>query len=174
MNTLPKMRTQEDAIKEQAEQIKNGGERGFMLALLSNMTGSATRGLPVTDDHDKLAQDAIRDFRRSDYTEAASTVESLVLIVDHYKNLAEEYLSALTDHALSTNEYGQVTNYSFVLIEGGEQMLGYAEVIRVEDQTDHLDSLWSEYVKDYLPFAGETEKKYITRKFAAQIEEDSK
>lgn len=175
MSTLPKMRTQEDAIKEQAEQIKNGGERGFLRALLSNMTGSATRGLPVTDDHDKLAQDAVRDFQRSDYSEAASTVESLVLIVDYYKGLAEEYLCALTDNALSTNEYGQVTNYSFALTENGEQVLGCAEVIAMEDQQDDLDSLWSGYVKDYLPFAGKTEKEYIARKFAVQIEaEDSK
>lgn len=171
MTNLPKMRTQEDVTREQVEALTNGNERDRLMVLLGSMTGSDTRGLPETDDHDKLARDATEDFRRSNYSEAHSTVESLVLIVDFYKNLAEEYLSLLQGNGVAVDEYGSQTNNVFSLTENGEQVLGYSEVLPIEDHS--REDLWEGYVKGYLPFAGASEKKYIAEKFGEFIKEET-
>lgn len=170
MSNLPKMRTQEDVTREQIEKLNSGSERDLMLVMLQSMTGSATRGLPVTDDHDKLAQEAVWDFQRNDYSEAASTVESLVLIVDHYKNLAEEYLSELTRQGNVMDEYGSQRNNIFALVEAGEQKLGFSEVLDVAEHD--LEDLWDDYVKDYVQFAAPSEMTYIAERFAAFIEKE--
>lgn len=171
MNNLPTMRTQEDVTREQMDKLKDGTDRELMLVLLQNMTGSATRGLPTTDDHDKIARDAVQDFQRNDFSEARRAVESLELIVDFYKDLAESYLDELTRQGNRMDEYGNQQNNIFALMDGGEQKLGFSEVLNVEEHD--LEHIWQGYVKDYLPFAGGFEKDYIAEKFAAFIEEES-
>lgn len=169
-NQLPKMRTQEDADREQLERLKNDTSgRELLLLMLSNMTGSATRGLPTTDDHIKIASDALNDFRRSDYSDAIDYVESLSLIVDFYKDLAENLASQMGDYGLVINEYGDVSNNPFVLVDG-DTYIGKIEVINLED--NERDELWKYYVKDYVPTASKAEKAWISERFADQIEKE--
>ena len=168
MSSLPKMRTQEDVTRENVEKLQNGSERVKALTLLGAMFGHEYKNLPTTDDHDKIAREALSDFRQSNFSEAASAVDSLVKIVDFYKELAESFHADLTKFGAVVDEHGSITTEPFVIVDPHNQvLLGKVEVIEYEEQ-DML-SLWEHYVKPYLPIATEREHNWIAAKFAEQI-----
>jgi len=168
MNALPKMRTQEDVTRENVEKLQNGSEREKALVLMSVLFGSEYKNLPTTDDHDQIAREALSDFRESNFSEAASAVDSLVKIIDFYKELAESYHADLTKFGAVIDEYGSVTTEPFVIIgKEGKTHLGPVEVIEYEEQDK--PSLWAHYVKPYLPVATEREREWIAAEFADLI-----
>ena len=167
--TLPKLYTQEDQDKRDREDWKNGGERAQLLLFLrafSNGGGS----LPLTDNYAKVQTEATEDFRRSDYSAAQSYVDTLTELVEFYKELAENYLEALTDYAIAVDQYGSVSNYPFVLVDDGYEILGRAEVLNLDEHDSR--SLWRDYIKPFLPFATERERVWIAEHFADYLNEE--
>lgn len=169
-NSIPKLYTAEDRAAEQVERWRNGSDRDRALVLLSAFATSAR--LPVSDDHDKIAREAIGEFQDRNYSGAVEAVESLVQIVDHYKEFAEKYLSELTRLGAVVDEYGDATTEPFAILENGEQVLGKVEVFDI-DEVGRDGGTWNYYVKPYLPYASETEREWIARNFPDEINNDT-
>lgn len=169
MSNLPKIYTQQDRDAKDRGLLENGSERDRLLMLLRAFSGSRS-SLPMSDDYGKIQADATHDFRRSDYSEAESYVDSLVRLVEFYKELAENYLNALTDYGIPVDDYGCVSGYPFVLTEDGEEVLGRVEVLALEDHAS--EDLWRGYVKPFLGFATDSEREWIVKTFSEQIKED--
>lgn len=170
VNELPKIWTQEDQTRKDVESFKNGTERDRLLMMLRCFSSSAS-SLPVTDDIGKIVNDATEDFRRSNYGEAMSYVDSLGTVAEFYKDLAERYLDHLTYLGATTDQYGDMAREPFVMMHNGVQVLGRVEVITLEEQEADL-STWVHCIKPYLPYASDSEREWITDNFAQFISED--
>ena len=166
VNAIPKIYTAEDRSAENVERWKNGTDRDRALIMLSAFA-SQTR-LPISNDHDRIARDAISAFRSADYSGAVEAVESLAQIVDHYKEYAEKYLSELTRLGAVVDECGDATTEPFAILENGEQVLGKVEVFDI-DEVGRGDGTWNYYVKPYLPHASKSEREWIARNFPEQV-----
>lgn len=167
MTELPKIYTQEDQDAKDVAAWQGGNEKDRLLIMLRAFA-SNPRNLPTTDDYAKVQREATEDFRRNNYGEAQQYVDTLTHLVEFYKELAEQYLENLNDYGIVTDEYGHVSSYPFVLTENGYEQIGRVEVLDLEEHS--RDSLWSGYVKPFLPMATETERAWIAEKFADQIE----
>lgn len=165
-NALPKLYTAEDKTAEDVERWKNGSDRDRALIMLSAFS-SQTR-LPISDDHGQIASDAISEFRSADYSGAVGAVESLEMIADHYKELAQKYLEELTDLGAVVDQYGDVTTEPFVITEKGEQVIGGIEVFDI-DEVGRDDGTWYYYIKPYLPHASKSELEWIAKNFPEQV-----
>ena len=166
VNAIPKLYTAEDKAAEDVERWKNGTERDRALIMLSAFASQAR--LPISNDHDQIARDAISAFRSADYSGAVEAVESLAQIVDHYKEYAEKYLGELTRLGAVVDQYGDVTTEPFVITENGEQVLGGMEVFDI-DEVGRDDGTWNYYVKPYLPHASKSEREWIAKNFPEQV-----
>lgn len=171
MSNLPKIYTQEDQTAKDVAAWKSGNEKDRLLIMLRAFA-SNQRNLPTTDDYVKVQQEATYDFRRNDYGEAQQYVDTLVHLVEFYKDLAETYLENLNDYGIVTDQYGYESSYPFVLREDGYEKIARVEVLDLEEH--NRDDLWVDYVKPFLPLATETERAWISEKFAEQIEGESK
>jgi len=167
-NKLPKIYTQGDQTQQDVERWKNGTDRDRLMIMLSAFTSSPN--LPITDDYYLVQKEATGGFQRNNYGEAQQYVDTLTRLVEFYKELAEKYLDHLTTYGIITNQYGDVTNYPFVLTQGGEQVLGVAEILSMEEHNSD-SSLWHDYVKPYLQLASAGEREWIAINFPEGVEE---
>lgn len=145
MSTLPKIKTQLEQYREDVE------ARGIGDVLLRGMIASMTgqhNPLPEYDDVNKIARDSSAEFKRGDYTEALSYIDSLVKIVEHYQGLAENYRDALDGIGATYYESGEVDAVApFAVIDGPVWIAGNAEVFdlsagELEDAEDYLKRYW--------------------------------
>lgn len=84
--------------------------RVFLGELLSAL-GTSSRYLVRNNDPYKIRELALKEFSRSDFSNAGEYVADLVMIVEHYQELAEHYLSELTYIGSVVDEHGYVVSH---------------------------------------------------------------
>ena len=148
MTTIPKIKTQGEQYREDIEARGIGDV--FLHGLIASMTGRYNP-LPKYDDVYKIASDSSAEFRRGDYSEAFSYIDSLVKIVEHYQGLAENYREALDGIGASYYESGEVDAVApFAVINGQEWIAGNAEVFdlsagQLGGAEEYLKRYWRPY-----------------------------
>lgn len=95
------IKTRKEIIKER---LKNG--ESLVEIMLSGMCGDLSRS-PEYNSAYEVAKRATKDFNRFDFSEAGEYINSLVQMVDHWKELAEHYLDCVdkTKYIMDDNGY---------------------------------------------------------------------
>lgn len=93
--------------KTRSEAIKEAHQKGEPLAkiLLLGMYGSISR-LPEYNDADQIYRDAEDDIRSMHFENMGEYIDSLVQLVDHWKELAEHYLNCVNPEEYEMDENG--------------------------------------------------------------------
>jgi len=164
MGTLPKLRTASEII---AEDYENDPRGTLTLAIISSFGASTSYSrLPEYNDQNEVERKATEDFRRADYSDATTYVDSLVKIADHYQELAQQYLDILAPLGIVTGYYGDLKVEPFAVMRGGEWLVGNADSFNIENEDQQEDA------RDYLTrFGASTTNEAYKAKAALLIAE---
>jgi hypothetical protein len=86
---IPNIKTRKQIIEER----KANGEN-LMAIIVDGMFGDL-KDMPKYNDHNEIARKAYEDIKNMDFSDTKSYINSLYLLVEHFKGLAEHYLDCI-------------------------------------------------------------------------------